>query len=135
MWIIVPVIMGIAATVFMFALGFVMALGSMAGPTHAGDSIIMLFITIPASLLSAFLTRRAGFGRSIFGGLIFSAPIVLLCYLSAADTVGQNAAEQSRVIYRVAHTTIGFALVASVFFAMFAKVNREKKDENPKPAA
>ena len=121
MWIFAPFVMGIGATALMFALGFVMALGSMAGPIHVGDDIIMLYITIPASLISAFLARRAGFLRSIAGAFIFSAPIVLVCY-----TVDPTGPEHSRVLHQVAHTTVGFALLVSVFFAVAARVTKKE---------
>jgi hypothetical protein len=105
------------AIVLMIGLSYAMALGEMAGPRHPSDYIIHLFITIPAALFSAFLTRRCGVFFAVLGSIIFSLFIIWFCWDRVADLTRHNMKDHARAWYPIGGVTILCAVAAARWFA------------------
>ena len=133
MWIISPVFFGFVGAGLMLVLGFVMAMGGMAGPVPPTENLPMFLATIPLSFISAFLIRRTGFAKAILGALFFTLPIFLFCHWCASDVTGREPEKQARAIYQVAYITLGFAVSSSLLFATAAHPSVRRK--NAKHAA
>ena len=104
----------------------------MAGPKVLSNINSMLWITIPSALVYAFFARRTGLIKVVLGAGFFSLPLVLLCHLSSVDSNSADSAAQIRALHRIANFTAGFAISASLLFALLARINEERNAQHAK---
>jgi len=130
MWLIAPLAIGFVAACAMYGMSFGMAMGASmgSGASHATDLVLMNFITVPAALLSAIVSRRGGLVRALVGSIIFSLPVVWFCYQLVLDCQRHNLRAELIQWYRIGGFAVLTAVSSSALFALITR-NVSKKIE------
>lgn len=76
MWLFCQAVVGWLTAAILFVLCLAIGAAPMAGPP---DYSIMYFVSVPAALCAAFISRRQRTSRRMLGFAAFSVPVLLVC--------------------------------------------------------